>query len=82
MVVESSGDKSTGTQPAFFSRTIDEALALTEETRDYLSEYSASDRSSLTKSEQSRYAVETMRMTTRLTYAMAWLLAQRAVHQG
>jgi regulator of CtrA degradation len=82
MVTEPTAGKSPAMQPAFFSRTIDEALALTQEARDYLTEYSTSDRSGLSQVEQVKYSLETMRLTTRLTYAMAWLLAQRAAHQG
>lgn len=82
MVTDSTAGKPPAMQPAFFSRTIDEALALTQEARDYLAEYSTGDRSALSQVEQVKYSIETMRLTTRLTYAMAWLLAQRAAHQG
>lgn len=82
MVSDTTAGNSPPMQPAFFSRTIDEALALTQEARDYLAEYSTADRSELSQVQQVKYSVETMRLTTRLTYAMAWLLAQRAAHQG
>jgi regulator of CtrA degradation len=81
-MADETGAEASSTQAAFFSRTIDEALALTQETRDYLAEYSVSDREKLSQAQKTHYAVESMRMTTRLTYAMAWLLAQRAAHQG
>lgn len=65
---------------AFFSRTYDEAQGLTVEARDYArDEYECSRESpgvSLLRS------LESLRMTTRITQIMAWLLFQRAVHAG
>lgn len=67
---------------AFFSRTLDEAMALTREARDYLSEYSEEDSRRMRPEFQLHFSAETMRLTSRLTHIMAWLLAQRAAHEG
>ena len=67
---------------AFFSRTYDEALALTREARDYLAVYGVDECRSLPLDLQLHFSAETMRLTTRLTHVMAWLLAQRAAQQG
>ena len=67
---------------AFFSRTFDEALALTSEARDYLAQYGEEDLRELPKDVGLHYSVESMRLTSRLTNVMAWLLVQRAAHEG
>lgn len=67
---------------AFFSRTLDEAMALTREARDYLAEYSEEDSRRMRPEFQLHFSAETMRLTSRLTHVMAWLLAQRAAHEG
>ncbi len=80
-----SKDKSTETvvaPTAFFGRTFDEALALTRETRDYLRDYGEEESRDLELEVAAQFSVETMRLTSRLTNMMAWLLVQRAVHQG
>jgi len=66
--------------PIFFSRVYDEALALLIEARDYVAASMGDQRDSM----DVRLAVscETMRVTSRLTQVMAWLLVQRAVHSG
>jgi len=69
-------------QAAFFSRTFDEALALTREARDYLAEYGEEEVRRLPAQLQLHFSAESMRLTSRLTYVMAWLLAQRAAHEG
>jgi regulator of CtrA degradation len=84
-VVMDSKDKRSGTvvaPVAFFSRTFDEALALTREARDYLRDYGEDDSRDLALEIATHFSVETMRLTSRLTNMMAWLLVQRAVHQG
>jgi len=68
--------------PIVFRGTYDEAFDLLVEARNYVEhavpalKYSAEppDPVSITK--------ETMRLTSRLTQVMAWLMAQRAVHEG
>ena len=67
---------------AFFTRTFDEALALTSEARDYLAQYGEEDLRELPADVGLRYSVESMRLTSRLTNVMAWLLVQRAAHEG
>jgi len=64
----------------FFSRTYDDAFALLVAARDYITEGTRppSDRPALSLV----HSVETLRLTTRLTHIMAWLLVQRAVHAG
>ena len=68
--------------PAFFGRTFDEALALTREARDYLRDYGEEESRELSIDIAAHFSVEIMRLTSRLTNMMAWLLVQRAVHQG
>ena len=80
-----SKDKRSGTvvaPAAFFGRTFDEALALTREARNYLRDYGEEDSRDLALEITAHFSVETMRLTSRLTNMMAWLLVQRAVHQG
>lgn len=66
----------------FFGKTYDEAYSLLIDARDYV-EFETPK-----PSEWSRpvlglvHSQEAMRVTTRLAYVMAWLLAQRAVHAG
>ena len=67
---------------AFFGRTFDEALALTREARDYLRDYGEEESRELAIEVAAHFSVEIMRLTSRLTNMMAWLLVQRAVHQG
>lgn len=67
---------------AFFTRTFDEALALTGEARDYLEQYGEEDLRQLPDDVGVHFSVETTRLTARLTNIMAWLLVQRAAHEG
>ena len=67
---------------AFFSRTYDEAYALLIETRDYIAHGEAVERDFVDLGGRARMAVETTRLTARLTQIMAWLLARKAVHAG
>lgn len=67
---------------AFFGRTFDEAMALTREARDYLRDYGEEESRELAIEISAHFSVEIMRLTSRLTNMMAWLLVQRAVHQG
>lgn len=66
--------------PIFFSRVYDEAMGLLIESRDYVAASVGDHRDSM----DLRLAVscETLRLTSRLTQVMAWLLVQRAVHSG
>lgn len=67
---------------AFFGKTYGEAMDLLVEARDYLAHREPIDRQSLLPLERLSFCSETMRLTAQLTQIMAWLLAQRAVHQG
>jgi len=67
---------------AFFGRTYDEAMGLLVEARNYVAVNELRRLSILTPSDRLLLCCETMRLTTRLTHIMAWLLAQRAVHAG
>lgn len=67
---------------AFFDKTYDEALALTEEAYAYLSAICHGDVSTDSPAEELRLRSEAFRMTTRLMQVVSWLLIQRAVHTG
>ena len=67
---------------AFFGRTYDEALQLTREARDYIAGHAGSDRAASSADVRLASSCEEMRLTARLTQVMAWLLLQRAVHEG
>lgn len=67
---------------AFFARLYDEALALVRETRDYVAARGRDESRALPPAGGLAYSVETMRLTTRLTHIMAWLLMQRALAEG
>jgi regulator of CtrA degradation len=67
---------------AFFGKTYDEAMALLVEARDYFTHREPIDRQTLQPPELLHFCRETLRLTTRLTQIMAWLLAQRAVFAG
>lgn len=67
---------------AFFNRTYDEAMSLLLEARNYLTYGDARDRARLSPVQRLTVSCETMRLTSRLTQVMAWLLVQKAVHAG
>jgi regulator of CtrA degradation len=67
---------------AFFSGTYDEAIQMLVETRDYLTSQGDKDNALLSDERKKVFAFESLRLTSRLTRVMAWLLAQRAVHKG
>lgn len=68
--------------PVYFGRTFDEALRLLQEARDYLTVKGQRDASGLPVDRGLAYSVESMRLTSRLTQVMAWLIVQRAAHAG
>lgn len=70
------------TATRFFGKTYDETMALLVASRDYLANAQPADTTGLKPIERLRVNCEAMRLTTRLTQVMAWLLAQRAVHEG
>ncbi|WP_119168554.1 DUF1465 family protein [Algihabitans albus] len=69
-------------QISFLNGTYAEALALTQEARDYVALEERAERKGLRPADQLVAACESMRVTTRLTQVMAWLLVQRAVQAG
>jgi len=66
----------------FFSRTYDEALALVVEAREYLLGPGKMAVRGMTAEVSFYYATESLRLTTRLTESMSWLMFQRAVSEG
>ncbi len=69
-------------QPAFFRRTYDETMTLMVEARNYLAFSERRERERVGGMVGLRMSCEAMRVTSRLTQVMAWLMLQRAVHEG
>jgi regulator of CtrA degradation len=67
---------------AYFHRTYDETMALLIETRNYIAFHEAGDQRALAPHARLQASYESMRVTSRLTQVMAWLLAQKAVYAG
>lgn len=57
-------------------------MALLVEARNYIAYQEAVDNRGLPPNVRLQVSYESMRVTSRLTQAMAWLLAQKAVHAG
>ncbi|AWK87956.1 DUF1465 family protein [Azospirillum thermophilum] len=57
-------------------------MALLIEARNYIAYHEAVDHRSLPPHVRLQISYESMRVTSRLTQVMAWLLAQKAVHAG
>lgn len=68
--------------PAYFRRTYDEALNLMVEARNYMAYVERRERERADAVAGLRMSCEAMRVTSRLTQVMAWLMMQRAVHEG
>lgn len=68
--------------PAFFRRTYDETLDLMVEARNYMAYVERRERERADMVSGLRMSCEAMRVTSRLTQVMAWLMIQRAVHEG
>lgn len=68
--------------PAFFSRTYDETMDLMVEARNYMAYVERRERERAGVMAGLRMSCEAMRVTSRLTQVMAWLMVQRAVHEG
>lgn len=66
----------------FLNRVYEEAMALLIETRNYIAYQERKDADGLPPEVRLVISQETLRMTSRLTQAMAWLLAQKAVQAG
>src|SRR3546814_16965595 len=67
---------------AFFDSTFEEALGLTREARDYLTHVEPRERERMMPNDRMLASCEAMRLPSRLTQVMAWLLVQKAVHAG
>ncbi|HTH96347.1 MAG TPA: DUF1465 family protein [Stellaceae bacterium] len=66
----------------YFSKTFDETMDLLVEARNYVAADTSRPYTPKQIDEQLTICCETFRLTSRLTHVMAWLLAQRAVHEG
>ncbi len=83
MALDQDTEEETMTKPtAFFSRTYDETFSLLIETRNYITYHQSTDQRQLPPHARLQISFESMRVTSRLTQCMAWLLAQKAVHAG
>lgn len=69
-------------QAAFFRRTYDETMTLMVEARNYVAFAERRERERVDGMVGLRMSCEAMRVTSRLTQVMAWLMMQRAVHEG
>lgn len=67
---------------AFFNKTYDEALALTEQAYAYLSQIHKNNIRADSPTDDLRLRGEAFRLTTRLMQVVAWLLTQRAIYAG
>lgn len=67
---------------AYFHRTYDETMALLIETRNYVAYHEVIDQRALSPQIRLQASYESLRVTSRLTQVMAWLLAQKACHAG
>ncbi len=66
----------------FFNRTYDDTMALLIEARNYIAYQESIDQQTLRPQVRLQVSYESLRVTSRLTQVMAWLLAQKAVHAG
>jgi regulator of CtrA degradation len=66
----------------YFDRTYRETMSLLLETRDYMRFREPVDRYALPDDQRLVVNCEALRLTSRLTHIMAWLLIQKAVHAG
>ena len=73
-------ENSTPTE--FFGRTFDEVYELLLEARSYIRHGAKVDAGGLEQEDRLRFALESMRVTSRLSQVMAWLLNEKAVHAG
>jgi regulator of CtrA degradation len=68
--------------PTYFRRTYDETMDLMIEARNYMTYVERRERELAGAVAGLRMSCEAMRVTSRLTQVMAWLMMQRAVHDG
>ncbi len=69
-------------EPAIFTRTYDETLDLIIEARNYMAHMRPAARPTSVAVHDLRASCEALRVTSRLTQVMAWLMIQRAVCDG
>ena len=70
-------------QPVVFTKTYDETFEMIVEARNYMRHMLPRERRHGDDGDVGlRFSCEALRVTSRLTQVMAWLLIQRAVHQG
>lgn len=69
-------------QQAFFRRAYDETMDLMIEARNYMAFVERREREHAGPSTGLRMSCEAMRVTSRLTQVMAWLMIRRAVEEG
>lgn len=76
------GDR-TGTEvPLHFHGTYDEAFDLLVEARNYVEHHVPAFKYAASPPDRTVMTKETLRLTSRLTQVMAWLMAQRAMQEG
>ena len=81
--MDDTGTQSTPAVPTvYFDRTYRETMTLLVETRDYMRFREPADRGALPDDHRLAVNCEALRLTSRLTHIMAWLLIQKAVHAG
>jgi regulator of CtrA degradation len=66
----------------YFRRTYDETMTLMVEARNYAAYVERREREALGLADGLRMSCEALRVTSRLTQVMAWLMMQRAVQEG
>lgn len=67
---------------SYFRHTYDETMGLMVEARNYMAYVERRERERAGLATGLRMSCEAMRVTSRLTQVMAWLMMQRAVHEG
>jgi regulator of CtrA degradation len=71
-----------GHRAVIFTRTYDETLNMIVEARNYMSHMGPYHRQRRMGLPDLRFSCEALRVTSRLTQVMAWLMLQRAVQDG
>ncbi len=71
-----------GLQTVSFTRTYDETLDMIVEARNYMTYTQPYGQMEETTRGDLRFSCEALRVTSRLTQVMAWLMLQRAVQDG
>jgi regulator of CtrA degradation len=71
-----------GAQTAIFTRTYDETLSMIVEARNYMAHQDPRVPRRRRGGEDLHFSCEALRVTSRLTQVMAWLMLQRAVVYG